>query len=63
MLLFRVNIIVVASSVAALGLLKKEEEERRKSNFRPMLICSSRKLCIDVLSIFVYSASVAMHNI
>ena len=28
------------------------EEERRKSNFLPMLTCSSRKLCINVLSIF-----------
>ena len=45
MLLFRVKIIVVASSVAALGRLKKEEEEeRRKSDFRPIFTCSSRKL-------------------
>ena len=52
-LLFRVKIIIVASSVVALGRLKKEEyEERRKSNFQPMLTCSSRKLCINVLSIF-----------
>ena len=40
MLLFRVEIIVIASSVTALGRLKKEEEEeeeeeeeRRKSDF------------------------------
>ena len=51
-LLFHVKSIVVTSSVAALGRLKKEEEERRQSNFRPMLICSSRKLCVNVLSIF-----------
>ena len=49
MLLFRVKIIIIASSVTALGLLKKEEE---KSDFRPMLTCSSRRLCIDVLPIF-----------
>ena len=42
MLLFRVEIIVIASSVTALGWLKKEEEEeRRKSNFQPILTCSS----------------------
>ena len=51
MLLFRVTIIVIASSVMVLGRLKKEEE-RRKSKFRPMLTCSSRKLCINVCSIF-----------
>ena len=54
MLLFRVEIIVIASSVTALGRLKKEEEEeeRRKSKFRPMLTYCSRKFCINVTSYF-----------
>ena len=54
MLLFYVEIIVVGSSVAALGWLKKEEEEeeRRKSMFQLVLTCSSRKLCVNVIPIF-----------
>ena len=57
MLLFCVEIIVVATNVVVLGWLKEEEEEveeeeeRRKSKFRPMLTCSSRKLCVNVIPI------------
>ena len=36
-------------------------EERRKSDFGSVLTCSSRKLCIDILSIFDHK-SVRLHN-
>ena len=46
MLLFRVEIIVVACCVEVLGLAKKEEEEedRRKSGVGPIQVCHSGKL-------------------
>ena len=64
MLLFCVEITVIASNVAVLGWLKKEEEERRKTRFQPMLTCSSRNLCINVIPILDHKSiwyNVAMH--
>ena len=51
-LLFRVKIVVVASKCRG----ARPAEERTKSYFQPMLTCRSRKLCVNVLSIFEHKS-------